>query len=65
MTVSNSLAVLLSQQPYNYHISFCGDLDVVGMRKPQSYLRAVLFNASQMEMAVHAPVAPGEHEVRQ
>eukprot|EP00045_Choanoeca_perplexa_P021906 m.7700 g.7700 ORF g.7700 m.7700 type:complete len:1060 (-) comp8923_c0_seq1:41-3220(-) len=50
-------------QPFSYHISFCGDIDVVGIRKPQSYLRTVLFNASLMEMAVHAPVAPGEQEV--
>jgi beta-galactosidase len=57
-------SALYSPQPFNYHISFCGDLDVVGVRKPQSYLRAVLFNASRMEMGVHAPVASGEKEVR-
>jgi len=50
-------------QPYPYHVAFCGDIDLVGHRKPQSYLRAVMWGHSTLEMAVHAPVAPGEHEV--
>jgi beta-galactosidase len=50
-------------QPFPYHISFCGDLDVVGGQKPQAYLRRVLWNNSKLEMAVHAPVAAGEKEV--
>ena len=50
-------------QPYPYHVSFCCDIDLVGHRKPQSYLRAVLWGVSPLEMAVHAPVAPDEQEV--
>ena len=37
--------------------------DVVGGQKPQAYLRRVLWNISKLEMAVHAPVAPGQKEV--
>ena len=50
-------------QPFPYHISFCGDLDVVGGQKPQAFLRRVLWNNSRLEMAVHAPVAKGSAEV--
>jgi len=49
-------------QPWSYHVSFCGDIDLVGFRKPQSHYRAVLWNVSQLELAVHAPVAPHERE---
>ena len=28
-------------QPFPYHISYCGDIDLVGLRKPQSYYRSV------------------------
>ena len=40
-------------QPWPYHISFCGDLDIVGGQKPQAFLRRVLWNNSKLEMAVH------------
>jgi beta-galactosidase len=47
---------------YGYHVSFCGDLDIVGHRKPQSYYRSVLWNHTQLALAVHSPVAEGETE---
>ena len=56
-------AIWHSAQPFPYHISFCGDIDVVGGQKPQAYLRRVLWNNSNLEMAVHAPVAKGQKEV--
>ena len=40
-------------QPFPYHISFCGDLDIVGELKPQARLRRVLWNASALEISVH------------
>jgi beta-galactosidase len=49
-------------QPFPYHISFCGDIDIVGGQKPQAYYRKVLWNVSQLEMAVHAPVPSGSKE---
>lgn len=44
----------------SYYISFCGDLDLVGMRKPQSYYRSVLWNNSALELGVHAPSTTGQ-----
>ena len=45
-------------QPLPYHVSFCGDIDLAGQRKPQSFLRAVMWKHSQLEMAVtHDPMA--------
>jgi len=42
-------------QPYPYHISFCGDLDLMGEPKAQSRLRRVMWNVSALEMAVQRP----------
>lgn len=42
-------------QPYPYHISYCGDLDIVGELKPQSRLRRVMWGASSLELSVHQP----------
>jgi len=39
-------------QPWSYHISFCGDIDIVGGQKPQAYLRRALWDVSALEMAV-------------
>eukprot|EP01050_Picozoa_sp_SAG11_P006104 SAG11_NODE_460_length_9258_cov_3.010698_5_plen_299_part_00 len=41
--------------PLCRHISFCGDIDIVGHQKPQSRYRTVLWDISQIEMAVHRP----------
>ena len=30
-------------QPWNWHISFCGDIDIVGKQKAQSFYRTVLW----------------------
>jgi len=49
-------------QPYAYHISFCGDIDIVGHRKPQAFYRNVLWNVSKLELAVHAPMPEGSIE---
>ena len=50
-------------QGFGWHISFCGDIDVVGLRKPQSYYRTVMWEVSNLELAVHEPVPAGSHEV--
>jgi beta-galactosidase len=50
-------------QGWSWHISFCGDIDIAGLKKPQAYYRNVLWNVSSLEMAVHAPVPDGAHEV--
>ena len=27
-------------QPWQWHVSFCGDIDIMGMQKPQAFYRA-------------------------
>lgn len=39
-----------------WYNAWCGDLDVCGFKKPQSYYRDVLWSESQIELAVHAPI---------
>jgi beta-galactosidase len=51
-----------SPEPFPYHISFCGDVDIAGMRKSQSHYRSVLWNNTQLELVVHHPVASGQSE---
>jgi len=49
--------------PWPWFNSWCGDLDISGGKKPQSYYRDVLWGQSRLEMAVHAPVPEGRMEV--
>lgn len=39
--------------------AWCGDLDLCGFKKPQSYYRDVVWGRSSLEMMVHTPIAPG------
>jgi beta-galactosidase len=50
-------------EPAPWHLGFCGDIDIVGHQKPQAFYRRVLFNVSDLEMAVHRPIPAGKHEV--
>jgi len=38
--------------------AYCGDIDIIGNKKPQSYYRDVVWNRSEMEIAVHTPMLP-------
>ena len=42
--------------------SWCGDIDLIGGKKPQSYYRDVVWNRSKLEMLVHAPIPEGHKE---
>jgi beta-galactosidase len=42
--------------------AWCGDIDLIGGKKPQSYYRDVLWNRSKLEMLVHSPVPEGHKE---
>jgi beta-galactosidase len=42
--------------------SNCGDIDLIGNKKPQSYYRDVVWGRSVIEMFVRKPVAPGKEE---
>lgn len=39
---------------------WCGDLDLIGTKKPQSYYRDILWRERQITMAVELPVAEGK-----
>jgi beta-galactosidase len=42
--------------PWPWFNGFCGDFDLIGNKKPQSYYRDVLWNRKKVAMAVHAPL---------
>lgn len=46
-----------------WYNAWCGDIDLIGEKKPQSYYRDVLWRRLPVAMAVHVPVAEGKREV--
>lgn len=46
-------------QPWPWFNNFCGDIDLCGNKKPQSYYRDVVWNNSKIEMMVHTPIPAG------
>ena len=42
--------------PYPWFNSYCGDIDLIGNKKPQSYFRDVVWHRSKVEMAVQRPI---------
>ena len=48
--------------PWPWYNAWCGDIDVCGFKKPQSYYRDVVWGRSPIEMAVHAPLPDGVSE---
>jgi beta-galactosidase len=48
--------------PWPWFNAWCGDLDICGFKKPQSFYRDVVWRRSQIEMAVHAPIPEGQRE---
>jgi beta-galactosidase len=49
-------------RPYPWFNAYCGDIDIIGGKKPQSYFRDVVWGASPLEMAVQRPVPDGQIE---
>ena len=45
--------------PWPWFNAYCGDIDLAGNKKPQSYYRDVVWRQSDIEMAVHAPLSKG------
>ena len=43
------------KHPFPWHVSNCGDLDIVGHQKAQSVYRTVLWGVEKMAMLVHVP----------
>lgn len=48
--------------PWPYYNSWCGDIDITGQKKAQSYFRDVVWHRSKLEMAVHGIVPAGKKE---
>jgi len=46
-----------------WYNAYCGDIDICGFKKPQSYFRDVVWKISNLEMAVHAPIPSGMKEI--
>lgn len=42
----------------------CGEIDILGSRKPQGLYRDVLWGRSTLELLVHRPIPPGTYEWR-
>jgi beta-galactosidase len=48
--------------PWPWFNAWCGDIDICGFKKPQSFYRDVVWRRSQIEMMVHAPIPDGQRE---
>ncbi|MDP3644227.1 MAG: glycoside hydrolase family 2 TIM barrel-domain containing protein [Bacteroidota bacterium] len=46
-----------------WYNGYCGDIDICGFKKPQSYYRDVVWKIKNLEMAVHAPIPSGMKEI--
>jgi beta-galactosidase len=49
--------------PWPWFNAWCGDIDLLGNKKPQMMYRDVIWDNSKIEINVHAPVPPGKTEV--
>ena len=45
--------------PFPWFNSYCGDVDLIGNKKPQSYFRDIVWRRSKVEMAVQRPLPKG------
>merc|ERR1719253_2148240 len=61
-SASTSPDLQTSGQPWQWHISFCGDIDIAGLQKPQASYRTVLWDAAQIKLLVHHPIAKSQEE---
>jgi beta-galactosidase len=59
-TLSNEKDSFL--MPWPWFDAWCGDLDVCGFKKPQSYYRDVVWRRSPIEIAVRTPMPAGLSE---
>ncbi len=49
-------------RPWPWYNAWCGDIDVCGFKKPQSYYRDIVWRRSPVEMAVRVPMPAGVWE---
>jgi beta-galactosidase len=48
------------EMPWPWFNAWCGDIDICGRKKPQSFYRDVIWGLSKIELAVLAPVSSGK-----
>ncbi|MCF8226901.1 MAG: DUF4982 domain-containing protein [Bacteroidales bacterium] len=46
-----------------WYNAWCGDIDLIGNKKPQSYYRDVVWGQSNLEVEVAAPTPKNKHEI--
>ena len=46
-----------------WYNAYCGDISILGYKKPQMYYRDVVWRNSELEMLVHEPIPDGRTEV--
>jgi beta-galactosidase len=49
--------------PWPWYVANCGDISILGDKKPQMYYRDVVWKNSPLEMMVHAPLPEGRKEI--
>jgi beta-galactosidase len=49
--------------PWPWFNANCGDISVLGYKKPQMYFRDVVWRNSDLEMLVHSPIPAGRKEI--
>ena len=49
--------------PWPWFNAYCGDISILGYKKPQMYYRDVVWRNSELEMLVHAPIPEGRKEI--
>ncbi|KAA2215770.1 glycoside hydrolase family 2 TIM barrel-domain containing protein [Maribacter flavus] len=53
------MMAMMSPSKWPAYISWCGDLDIMGDKKPQGQYRDVLWDRSPLEVLVHEPIPDG------
>jgi beta-galactosidase len=48
--------------PWPWFNAYCGDLDLIGSKKPQSHYRDVVWRTKPIAMLVHRPIPAGQKE---
>jgi len=49
--------------PWPWYNANCGDISILGYKKPQMFYRDVVWRNSELEMLVHAPIPEGQKEI--
>lgn len=49
-------------QDWPWYNGWCGDIDLIGQKKPQSYYHDVVWNRLPVAMAVERPIPEGHHQ---